>query len=147
MDELLPNPFAQPEFFFLSLNVPVLCPDFAAVSTLQNIQNLSQRRGLRASETARDEQTIQVPNRKVLGFDVQLGMVKQRHRVQRIDVGDQMAPDAISVDQFHDPGLANRLFMRLIGTEKQRIPIDVPTQGSMRNSEVGKDQIVELVLA
>src|SRR5207244_6803734 len=48
-----------------------------------------------------DEQAIEIPNRQVVSFDVQLRMIKQRQRMQRIDVCQQVSADAIRVDEFH----------------------------------------------
>src|SRR5260370_39984272 len=118
--------FAQPEFFFLALNVAILDADFAAVCTLQNVQNLAQRRRLSSAQPAGNEQSIEIPNRKVVSFDVQLGLIEQRHRVQRIDVGDQMAADSISIYQFHHTRLPRRLLVDLIGAGTAGMPIDVP---------------------
>ncbi len=43
MNELNSNLLAQPEFFFLTLNVPVLGADFAAVGALEDVEYLAQR--------------------------------------------------------------------------------------------------------
>ena len=37
--------------------------------------------------------------------------------------------------------------MNLIGAQKERIPIDTPAQGSVRNSEIGKNRVVKLVFS
>src|SRR5712692_204760 len=139
MNELNSNLLAQPEFFFLALNVAILDADFTAVRALQNVQNLSQRRRLSPAQPAGDEQSIEIPNRKIIGFDVQLGMIEQRHRVQWIDISDQVAAHSISVDQFHHARLPRGLLVHLIGARKEWSAIDVPAQRRMRNAEIGED--------
>src|SRR5438876_4362721 len=74
-------------------------------------------------------------------------MVEQRHRMQRIDIRDQMATHAISIDQFHHARLTDGLLMHLIGAHEEWIAIDVPAQRRVRNAEIGKNLFVEFVLA
>src|SRR5215510_5999958 len=114
--------------------MPVFSADFAAVSALQDIENLAQSCGLCAAEATGDKKSIQIPNCESVSFDVEFGVVEQRHSVQRIYVGDQMTAHPVGVNQLHDPRLTDRLLVRLVGPEKERITIHVPTQWSMRNS-------------
>ena len=71
----------------------------------------------------------------------------EKQRVQWVDVCDQMPAHAIGIDQFHHPRLPDRLLVHLIRTEKERIPIDIPTQGRMRNLQIRKNLIVEFIFA
>src|SRR5713226_8642055 len=146
-DELAANLFTQPKLFFLTLNMPVFGAHLTAVGALLNVQNLAQRGAFSAGQATGNKQTIQVPNRQVVGFDVEFRMIKQRHRVQRIDVGDQMATHAIGIDQFHHVRLSNRLLMHLIGAEKEGIAIEIPAQRRVGNAEVGKNLVIESVFA
>src|SRR5205085_1822741 len=57
-------------FLFRALYVAILDADGAAVTTMQVIDNLAQRRGLGAAESLRDELAIQVPDRQPIGGDV-----------------------------------------------------------------------------
>src|SRR6185437_2628346 len=98
MHELAANLLAQPKLLFLALNVTILGADLAAVGALENVEDLSQGRSFRPAEAARDEYSIQIPNRQSVGFDVEFGMIKQRHRMQRIDVRRQMATHAIRIN-------------------------------------------------
>src|ERR1043165_4314412 len=98
MHELAAYLLAQPKLLFLALNMTILSADLATVGALQNIEDLSQGRSFRPTEAARDEYSIEIPNRQPVGFDVEFGMIKQRHRMQRIDIGSQMAAHAIRVD-------------------------------------------------
>src|SRR5258708_36050576 len=147
MNQLAPDLLAQPKLFFLALNVAILDADFAAVRALQNIQNLAQRRGLSPAQPAGNEQSIEIPNRKVVRFDVQLRVIEQRHRVQRIDVRDQAAADSISIYQFHHARLPRRLLVHLIGARKERRAIDVPAQRRMGNAEIGEDVVIKALFA
>ena len=58
-----------------------------------------------------------------------------------------MPAHAIGVDQFHHARLPDRLLVHLIRAKKERIPIDVPAQGRMRNFQIREDLIVEFVFA
>src|SRR6266404_378579 len=147
LNELAPDLFAQPELFFFALNVTVFGADLAAVRALEEVEDFAQRSILSACQAAGKERTIEVPDGQVVGFDVQFGVIKQRQCVQRIDVGHQMAAHAISIYQFHHPALANRLLVRLIGAHEERIQIDIPAQRGVRNSEIGKNLVIELVFA
>src|SRR5215813_11940545 len=147
MNELLADFFANPELLFLALNVTVLDADFAAVGALQNVENFAQRGALSACQTTGDELAIEVPNREAIGFYVQLRMVQQRHRVQRIDVSDQVTTNPIRIDQFHHARLPHGLFLRLVGAAKERIAIDIPAQRWIRNIQIAKDVVVKIILA
>jgi hypothetical protein len=43
--------------------------------------------------------------------------------------------------------LAHRLLVHLVGAEKQRIAIDIPTQRRVRNLQISEDVFVESILA
>src|SRR6266571_2839003 len=139
MNELAADLLAQPKLFFLALNVTILSADLAAVRALENVQDLAQRRRFSSPQSTGDEQAIEIPNRQVVSFDVQLRVIEQRQRMQRIDVGDQMPAHAIRIDEFHHPRLTDGLLVHLIRAEKQRIAIDVPTQRRVRDLQVRKD--------
>src|SRR5205823_4635552 len=55
MNQLAANLLAQPEFFFLTLNVAILDADFAAVRALHNVQNLAQGCRFSPAQPAGDE--------------------------------------------------------------------------------------------
>src|SRR5713226_7291742 len=143
LNQFATNLLAQPEFFFLALNVTILDADFAAVGALQNVQNLAQRRRLSSAQPAGDEQSIEIPNRQIVSLDVQLGVIQKGHRVQGIDVGDQVAAHSISIYQFHHARLSRRLLVHLIGARKEGRAIDVPAQRRMGNAEIGEDVVVK----
>src|ERR1041385_1378842 len=96
VNKLDANLLAQPELFFFALNMTIFGPDLAAVCALQNAEDLAQRSTLRPAQAAGDENAIEVPNRQAVRLDVELGMIEQRHRMQRIDVRGEMAAHAIS---------------------------------------------------
>ena len=111
IDKLATNLFAHPDLFFFALNVAVLDADLAAIGALQDVENFAQRRAFRVGQAAGNEHSIEIPDRQTVRFDVQLGMIKQRHRVQRIDVGDQVPAHAIGIDQFHHARFSDRLLV------------------------------------
>ena len=49
-----------------------------------------------------------------VSFDVQFRVVEQRHRMQRIDVGNQVPAHAVSIDQLDYASFFRGLFSDLI---------------------------------
>src|SRR5438128_7716188 len=146
-NKLAPDLFPYPELLSLALNMAIFGADFPAISALKNIQDLAQSCAFGSCQTASDKNSIQVPDRQVVSFHVQLRVVEHRHGMQRIDIGDQVSPHAIGIDQFHHARLFDSLLLRLIGSQEERIAIKVPAQRRMRNSEVCKNVVVKLMLA
>ena len=70
LNKLAANLFAQPKFFFLALNVSIFDTNLAAVSPLQDVQDLAQRSRFSSTQPAGDEQTIEIPNREVVSLDI-----------------------------------------------------------------------------
>src|SRR5260221_14428802 len=58
-----------------------------------------------------------------------------------------MTAHAISIDQFHHPRLTNRLLVHLVGAQEEGVPIYVPPERGMRNTEAGKNLVIEFMLA
>ena len=85
-------------------------PDFAAIGALQDVENFAQRGDFSAGESAGNELAIEIPNRQSVSFNIEFGVIKHRHRVQRIDVGDQMPAHAIGVDQLDHARFFGSLF-------------------------------------
>src|SRR5438094_4415129 len=73
-NELLPDPFTQPDLLFLALDVAVFNADLAAIGALQDIENLSKSSDLGARQSTGDELPIKVPDRQSISFDIQLRM-------------------------------------------------------------------------
>src|SRR6266516_1024507 len=147
IDKLAPDLFAYPELFCLALNVAILGAYLPAICPLKNVQNFAQSCAFSSCQTASYENPIQVPDRQVVSFHVQLRVVEHRHGMQRIDIGDQVSPHAIGIDQFHHARLFDSLLVRLIGSQEERIAIEVPAQGRVGDSEIGKNVVVKLMLA
>ena len=100
---------SYPKFFFLALDVPILDADFAAIGALQNVENLAQRGAVSARQSVGYEFAIEIPNCKSVSFNIEFRMVKHRHRVQRVDIGNQVAAHAISIYQRDDASFLGRL--------------------------------------
>src|SRR4051794_36648960 len=83
-NKLTSDLFANPLLFFFTLNVTIFDADLAAVSALQNVENLAQRHALAIGETVGDERSIEIPDRQAVILDVQLRVIENRERVQRI---------------------------------------------------------------
>ena len=147
MHELAANLFANPLLFFFILNVPVLDTDLAAVSVLENVEDLAQGRAFAVRKTIGDENSIEVPDRQAVIFDIQFRVIKDRKRVKRICVGDQMSAHAIRVNQLDHFRFLECLLANLIAGQEKRIAIETPAQRRVRNAEVQKDVFVKVVLA
>ena len=78
--------------------MPILDTNFAAVSTLQDVENFTQSSAIGAGEAASDELAIEVPDRQTVGFNIQFRVIQHRHRMKRIDIGDQVTTHAVGID-------------------------------------------------
>ncbi len=70
-----------------------------------------------AGQAAGDELAIEIPDRQAVSFDIEFRMIEHRHRVQRIDVGDQMAAHAIGVDQLDHARFFDGLLAHLVARQ------------------------------
>ena len=105
------NLLANPEFFFLALNVTIFDADFAAVGALQECrESRAASRFQCPPRPSGDELAIEIPDRQAISFDIQLGMIENRQRMQRIDVGNQMSAHAIGIDQLDHARFFDCLF-------------------------------------
>src|SRR4051812_45496816 len=147
VDELDADAVAYPELLLLALDVPVLRADLAAVGAAQDVEYLAQRRALLAAQAPGDELTVQVPDRQPVGLDVQLRVVLDGERVQRVDVGDEVAAHAVGVDEFEDARLLHDLVAPAVAAEERRVEVARPAHRPVRDAEVAEDVDVEVVLA
>src|SRR4029079_9286090 len=80
-DKFTPDLFANPLLFFLALNVAVFDADLAAIGTLQDVEDVAQRRSFAIRETVGDDHSIEIPDRQTVVLDVELRVVKDRECV------------------------------------------------------------------
>ena len=77
MDKLPAYLIPDPKFFFLALDVAILDADLPAVSALQDVENLAQRRAVSAGQAVGYEFAVEIPNRQSVSFNVELRMIKK----------------------------------------------------------------------
>ena len=99
----------QPALLLRHLNVHVLAADFAAIGLAQGLQDFAQRRHRfgrafadRFAQAAGEKLAVQIPYGEAVGLGIEFGMVA-RFGAERVEVGDQVAAHAVSVDHLHDP--------------------------------------------
>src|SRR3954447_7361076 len=95
--------------------------DLSAICPLQDVENLAKACTLLAAKSPSDEFAIEVPHRQTVGFHIEFRVMNDRHRVKRIDVGNQVPPDTVGIDQFENPGLFDRLISYRVTPEQCRI--------------------------
>ena len=124
----------------------IFAADLAAIGLAKNVENAAKRRGLFAVQAAGDEFAIEVPDGQAEIFEIELGRVMRRH-VERIDVSEQMAANAIRVDQLQNIGLFLGLFAERSPPKRGRIVILGPAERRIIDLEIGEDAVVKTMLA
>src|SRR6266550_4758748 len=121
--------------------------NLAAVGASQDFQNLPQCATLLAAESASNKLAVEIPDRQLISFDVQFGVVENRQRMKGIDIGDQVAAHAIGINKLDDVSFRDRLFPFVVRDKEEWIAIQIPTQRRVRDSQVVKDTYIKLMLA
>ena len=145
VDELFADLAADPVLFFLALNVAIFDPDLSAICLAKDLEYSPKRRGLFIVKPAGDEFAVKIPDRQAERFEIKFGGVVRRH-VKRIDIGQQVTPDAVRVDQLQHVRLLFGLLGKSVAAEQGRVIIFGPSQRRNIDLEVGKDLIIEPVL-
>ena len=135
---------ADPVLFFRARDVAVFGADLAAVHAAHERDDVAQGHPVSALEPARVELAVEVPDRQAVSRELQLGMLGDRAGAKRIDVGEQVAPHAVRVDELEDAGLLGDVLAVAVVGER---PVDLPAQGTERDPEIREDGVVEAVLA
>ena len=81
------------------LDVHVLDAEGAAVGVAQEVEGLAQGQGVASRQAVDDELPVEVPQGEPVGGGVELGVQWSRLGRQGIEVGDEMAPHPVHVDQ------------------------------------------------
>src|SRR3982750_2923462 len=69
-NKLTSDLFANPLLFFFTLNVTIFDADFTAVSALQNVENLSQRRAFAVRESVSNKDAIEIPDGQAVSLNI-----------------------------------------------------------------------------
>ena len=135
---------ADPVFFFRARDVAVFGADLAAVHAAHERDDVAQGHPVSALEPARVEIAVEIPDRQPVGRKLELGMLGDHAGAERIDVGEQMAPHAVRVDELEDAGLLGDVLAAAVVGERA---VDLPAQGAERDPEIRENAVVEAVLA
>ena len=125
------------------LDVHVLDADRAAVRVAQHAEQVAERHLLRAGDATGEELAVEVPDRQPVRRRVELLGHRRLLPLQRIEVGDQVAADAVDADQRGDLHLLVQ--HRLVAVD--RVDVGTPLDGLVRHAERAEDVVVEAVLA
>ena len=140
------HPFLEPLLLLRVLNVHEFHTDGATVGFAQDVEDFPQCRIWLSAELARKELSVQIPQRQSVISRVEFGvMVRFVH--ERIKMSNEVATNAVRVDQLYHPRLFLYLLVGLCGSTKGRMAIRRPTDGFIGDSKIGKKIVVELVLA
>ena len=125
------------------LDVHVLDADGAAVGVAQHAEEVAERHLLLAGDATGEELAVEVPDRQPVRQRVELAGHRRLLPVERVEVGDEVAADAVDADQRGDLHLL--LQHRLLAVD--RVDVRAPLDGLVRHVERGEHVVVEAVLA
>ncbi len=131
----------DPQLLVGLLDVHVLDTRRSAVGVAQHAEDLAQRHPGAAGQPSGGELTVEVPQAEPVGDRVELVVDLRRLLAQRVEVGDEMAPHPVHVDELEDAGL-------LLGpplAPRRRVGVDRPLDRDVRDRHRGEDVLVEPV--
>ena len=97
------DPLFQPSGLFGIGNMHVLQRKCAAIGAFHDIDDLPHRGHLKPQHVVDKDRPVHVGLGKAIGLGVQFGVVGCGAHPQRIQIGGQMAPDAVGPDQHQGP--------------------------------------------
>src|SRR5215510_265176 len=113
---------------------------------MQKIDDFTELRVLLSPDSGGNEFAIEIPDREIVSFDVELRVILNALVAERVEIGDQVAAHPVSVDQLEDPSLLPNNIAVPFFTQYRRIDIDRPAIRSITDAEIPKDLIVKFVL-
>ena len=124
----------------------VLDADRARVGVPEEAQDVAQLHGGPTGEAARRELAVEVPDGQVVVVDVELGVGLGLLGAERVEVGDQVAADAVHVDELLDSdSLVGRRDRRLFAARASRADVHAPPRRFVGDGEALEDVVVELL--
>ena len=81
------------------LDVHVLDADGAAVGVAQEVQDVAEGMAVAPADAVGEELAVEVPDGEAVGGRVELGVHARLLGRQRVEVGDEVAPHPVHVDQ------------------------------------------------
>ena len=112
-------------------DVHVLDADLAAVGPAQAVPDLAQGRGVAEAERAEDQdRAVPVVVAEAVGLGIELAMQRRADQAERIEIGLEMAADAVAADQHEGAagvvgGGADRLLAGTGERHRAAIGLDV----------------------
>ena len=146
----------QPALLLRMLNVHVLHAHLAAIGVAQSGEDFAERghrlvgtfaHGL--AEVAGNEFAIEIPDGEAVLGGVELGVVAGLG-AERVEIGDEVAADAISVDELEDGGFLDDLRAggrAGAGEQGGALAIGLPAHGLVGELQVSEELFVELAVA
>src|SRR5690606_8967702 len=122
------------------LDVHVLDAQRAAVRVAQDTEDVAPLHHALAAEAAGHELAVQIPEGQAVALDLEVG-VRALHVLQRVDVGHQVTPHAVRVDEL----LHARLLVHALGEVDGDVRI--PADRLVGDAQGGEDVVVEAALA
>ena len=133
----------DPELLVGVLDVHVLHTDGAAVGIAQHAEQVAEAHLVDATDPVGEELPVEVPDREAVRRGVELARRVRFLPTQRVEVGDQVAADAVHTDELGDRHLLaeHRLFV------VDRVRVRPPLDRLVGHAERMEDVVVEAVLA
>ena len=125
------------------LDVHVLDADRPAVRVTQDVEQVAELHLLGAGDAAGAEHAVEIPDRQAVGRRIELGVHLRFFPAQRVEIGDEVAADAVRADQRRDVHLL--LEHRLLTVEGR--DVGVPANRLVRHVEIPEDPLIEVVVA
>ncbi len=147
LDVVRLDPLLQPLLLLGLEDVGVLDTDVAAVRVAQHRQHVAQLH-LRAAVEATDiELAIEIPQRQVVGRDIEIGMRPElvAHELQRIGVGHEVAAAAVGGDELEHTGVLVDETFRHVLAPADRLVGDVQGVEDAVVEVVADEQLVDLL--
>ena len=116
------------------LNVHVLDGERPAVGVAQHVEDLVERGDVAPGQAVGDELARQVPDGEPVGQRVELGVDVRGLRVERVEVGDEMAAHPVHVDERLHVHLLDEALVLPFLAAGAGVAVDLPADGLVRHA-------------
>jgi hypothetical protein len=141
------HPLLYPSLLIGLLDVHELEAQGLAVGVPKHVQHVAERAlSPGPGQVVDEELPVEVPHREAVVGRVQLRVGQDGLRLKRIEVGQQVAPNPVHVDQAKHPRLLLLVDLALVPLEL-RAAVGRPLHGLVRDRQAGEHALVEPVPA
>ena len=133
----------DPRLLLRLLDVHVFGRERSAVGIAKHAEDVGEPHGLPAGEVAGDELPVEVPDREPVRMRIELCLDRSRLGGERVEVGDEMPPHPICVDELQHARVLFDALERL----RRRVLVGVPTGRLVGHPHGLEHLVVEPVLA